>query len=111
MRGKGGGGGGGGERETGGRREGESNRLTSCQPHTVIQGRTNTTSRRERCTDLYLNAQPTAKVCERGEKKRGEDGGRGGGGGAHSTAKVVVVVDRFYIALFSALEQSHCARM
>ena len=36
--------------------------------------RTNTTSRRERCTDLYLNAQPTAKVCERGEKNRGEDG-------------------------------------
>ena len=24
---------------------------------------------------------------------------------------VVVVVDRFYIALFSALEQTHCARM
>ena len=24
---------------------------------------------------------------------------------------VVVVVDRFYIALFSALEQNHCARM
>ena len=23
----------------------------------------------------------------------------------------VVVVDRFYIALFSALEQTHCARM
>ena len=24
---------------------------------------------------------------------------------------VVVVVDRFYVALFSALEQTHCARM
>ena len=24
---------------------------------------------------------------------------------------VIVVVDRFYIALFSALEQTHCARM
>ena len=24
---------------------------------------------------------------------------------------VVVVVDRFYIALFSALEETHCARM
>ena len=25
--------------------------------------------------------------------------------------EVVVVVDRFYVALFSALEQTHCARM
>ena len=25
--------------------------------------------------------------------------------------RVVVVVDRLYIALFSALEQTHCARM
>ena len=24
---------------------------------------------------------------------------------------VVILVDRFYIALFSALEQTHCARM
>ena len=24
---------------------------------------------------------------------------------------ILVVVDRFYIALFSALEQTHCARM
>ena len=26
-------------------------------------------------------------------------------------AIIVVVVDRFYIALFSALEQTHCTRM
>ena len=25
--------------------------------------------------------------------------------------EVIVVVDRFYIALFPALEQTHCARM
>ena len=28
-----------------------------------------------------------------------------------SGRKIVVVVDRFYIALFSALEQTHCAGM
>ena len=32
------------------------------------------------------------------------------GGGVWGGAKVVIViVDRFYIALFSALEQTHCA--
>ena len=30
---------------------------------------------------------------------------------AVSVLRKVVVVDRFYIALFSALEQTHCARM
>ena len=29
----------------------------------------------------------------------------------HSSLVVAVVVDRFYIALFSALEQTHCARI
>ena len=29
----------------------------------------------------------------------------------HGYRKVVVAVDRFYIALFSALEQTHCARI
>ena len=24
---------------------------------------------------------------------------------------IVIIIDRFYIALFSALEQTHCARM
>ena len=24
---------------------------------------------------------------------------------------VIIIIDRFYIALFSALEQTHCARM
>ena len=28
-----------------------------------------------------------------------------------AAAAVAAVVDRFYIALFSALEQTHCARM
>ena len=59
----------------------------------------------------------------------GSTGAGGGGGGAsfmvvYAAAPsvlyqkyifwmrvVVVVVDRFYIALFSALEQTHCVRM
>ena len=27
------------------------------------------------------------------------------------TANINIIIDHFYIALFSALEQSHCARM
>ena len=40
---------------------------------------------------------------------RGEGRGGGGRGGVVEVGKVVV--NRFYIALFSSLEQSHCARM
>ena len=50
--------------------------------------------------------------------------GGGGGGGVrkmnnqNETIKrdiivsvIIIIIDRFYIALFSALEQTHCARM
>ncbi len=29
----------------------------------------------------------------------------------HGTLEVIIIINRFYIALFSALEQTHCARM
>ena len=30
---------------------------------------------------------------------------------AHTKYTIIIIIDRFYIALFSALEQTHCARM
>ena len=45
--------------------------------------------------------------CKIAETNGRGGGGRGGGGGV----PLFVVVDHFYIALFSALEQTPCARM
>ena len=41
-----------------------------------------------------------------GERDRQDEGGE-----EETLVVFVVVVDRFYIALFFALEQTHCARM
>ena len=30
---------------------------------------------------------------------------------SHYSTIIIIIIDRFYIALFSALEQTHCARM
>ena len=30
--------------------------------------------------------------------------------GKSNKRKIIIIIDRFYIALFSALEQTHCAR-
>ena len=48
-------------------------------------------------------------------------GGGGGGGGAervreklapsYSFVKYIIIIDSFYVALFSALEQTHCAHI
>ena len=38
-------------------------------------------------------------------------GGGGGGGGVKERICNIIINDRFYIALFSAREQTHCARM
>ena len=49
------------------------------------------------------------------QTKQMEWGGVGGRGRDSCTQKYrscyIVIIDRFYIALFSALEQTHCARM
>ena len=65
------------------------------------------------CVSMLYTAQSGIRERGRETKTRGGGGGGAGGGGGGTGRlyeQIIIIIDRFYIALFSALEQTHCAR-